>query len=198
MKIPHLLHSELNEWIAHMLRWFPGGSGHNLRYYYYKSRLARCGRNVSFSVGCYLREYNNINLGNNVGLGIYSQIYASGTGNESIVIRDNVYLNSNVMINADFEGNIEIGNNCIIGPNVVFRTSDHKFANTKIPMREQGHKSGMIIVKNDVWIGANASIIGSVRIGEGAIVGAGAVVTDDVDEFSIVAGVPAKQIGSRG
>jgi len=109
-----------------------------------------------------------------------------------------VYLNSNVMINADFEGHIEIGCNCIIGPNVVFRTSDHKFTGREIPMREQGHKPGTIMMQDNVWIGANVSIIGSVRIGEGAIVGAGAVVTDNVDDFAIVADVPAKQIGSRG
>jgi galactoside O-acetyltransferase len=198
MRLLDTVRSELDEWIAHMVRWFPGRCGYRLRYYYYRGRLAGCGRTVDFSVGSYIRECKNITIGNNVGLGIYSQIYAAGTANESIVIKDNVYLNSNVMINADFEGHIEIGNNCIIGPNVVFRTSDHKFASREIPMRKQGHKPGTIIVQDNVWIGANVSIIGTVWIGEGAIVGAGAVVTDNVDDFAIVAGVPAKQIGSRG
>ena len=189
--------SEIDEWIAHMIRWFPGACGSRLRHYYYKSRLAGCGRNVSFSLGIHIRDCKNIRLGNNVGIGMYCQIYASGAGNEGIIIRDCVYLNSNVMINADFDGHIEIGNNCIIGPNAVFRTSNHRFSGREIPTRKQGHQPGTIILSDDVWLGSNVSIIGNVRIGTGAIVGAGAVVTGNVADFSIMGGVPAKQIGIR-
>ncbi len=132
-----------------------------------------------------------------MGFGLYTQIYAAGKGNESIIIGDNVYFNSNVMINADQEGHIEIGDNCIIGPNVVFRTSDHVFLSKEIPIIKQGHKPGTIIVKDNVWIGANVILIGSVTIGRGAIIGAGSVVTEDVDDFAVVVGVPAKKIRTR-
>jgi galactoside O-acetyltransferase len=197
MRIFHLLYSELNEWIVHILRWLPGHCGVILRYHYYKNLLGGCGRKVVIETGCYIRECKNIVLGNTIGLGLYSQIYAAGKGKERIIISDNVYLNSNVMINADQGGRIEIGRNCIIGPNVVFRTSDHLFSRKEIPIREQGHNPGTIIVKDDVWIGANVSVLGNVTIGKGAIVAAGAVVTKDIEEFTIVGGVPAKQIGGR-
>jgi acetyltransferase-like isoleucine patch superfamily enzyme len=191
------LYSELNEWTAHILRWFPGNFGVTLRYYYYKNSLAGCGQKVTIQTGCYIRDCKNILFGNDVGLGFYSQIYAAGKGNERVIIGDNVCLNSNVMINADLEGRIEIGPNCIIGPNVVFRTSNHEFSSREIPIREQGHRPGTIVVKDNVWIGANAAIIGNVTIGRGSIIGAGAVVIGDVDDFAIVVGVPAKQIGIR-
>ena len=53
------------------------------------------------------------------------------------------------------------------------------------------------IIGNDVWIGHNAIVIGGVTIGDGAIVGAGAVVTKDVEPYSIVGGVPARHIKYR-
>jgi hypothetical protein len=54
------------------------------------------------------------------------------------------------------------------------------------------------VIGNDVWIGQNAIILASVaQIGDGAVIGAGAVVTKDVPEYAIVAGVPAKIIGYR-
>ncbi len=197
MKMINLIYSELNEWIIHVLRSLPGCLGSRLRYYYYRHRLASCGQNVNIPPACYLRDCRSIVIGSDVGLGIYTQLYAAGSGKEKIRIGDHVYLNSNVMINADIDGQIFIGNHCIIGPNVVFRTSNHEYSSREFPVRDQGHRPGTIIVKDDVWIGANVSIIGNLVIGKGAIVGAGSVVLKDVDDYAIVAGVPAKQIGTR-
>ena len=196
MRILYLLSFEFNAWITHILRWFPGTCGVKLRYYY-KNLLVGYGQRVNISTGCYIRDCKNIILGNGIGLGLYSKNYAAGKGSERIIIGDNVYTNSNVMINADQGGRVEIGHNCIIGPNVVFRTSNHIFSSREIPIREQGNRPGTIITKNDVWIGANVSIIWNVTVGRGAIIGAGAVGVGDVDDFAIVAGVPAKQIGVR-
>ena len=64
----------------------------------------------------------------------------------------------------------------------------------KYPKGENGYQ---VVVGNDVWIGCNCTILGGVRIGDGAIVGAGSVVTKDVPPYSIVAGVPAKVIKYR-
>ena len=101
------------------------------------------------------------------------------------------------MLNADHGGSITIGNDCMIGPNVVFRTSDHDFSRRDIPIRDQGHIAGMITVKNNVWIGANVSVIGTVTIGEGAVIGAGSVVNRDIEDYAVAAGVPARKISDR-
>lgn len=60
-----------------------------------------------------------------------------------------------------------------------------------------GEMDYQVVIGNDVWIGCNCIILGGVKIGDGAIIGAGAVVTKDVAPFSIVAGVPAKEIKYR-
>jgi len=57
-----------------------------------------------------------------------------------------------------------------------------------------GDKEGKIIIQDDAWIGAGAIILPNVTIGKGAVVGAGAVVTKDVPPYTVVAGVPAKEI----
>lgn len=189
--------SELTQWFTHLIRWVPGKCGFVVRYCFYKHYLASCGYHVNISVGCHMRDRRNIAVGNNTNLGIFTQLYASGKGNESILIGDNVTLNYNVMVNADSGGSITIGNHCIIGPNVVLRTSNHEYSNRHIPIREQGHRPGTIVLKDDVWIGANVSVIGNVVIGRGAIVGAGSVVNKDVGDFTIVAGVPARKIRDR-
>lgn len=189
---------ECKEYLEFLLRWIPGGTGNVLRRLYYKPRFRHMGRNVSIPPGCIIRGEKNIILGNNVGIGLYAQLYAGieeGTG--FIEIGENTALNSYVMLNADIEGEIRIGKNVLIGPNVVFRASNHAFKRRDTIIRQQGHKPGRIMVGDDVWIGANAVILSNVNVGTGAVIGAGSVVNKDVASYTIVGGVPAKQIGKR-
>ena len=65
-------------------------------------------------------------------------------------------------------------------------------------MRDQGHVAGVITIESDVWIGANTTIVGGVRVGQGSVVAAGAVVVRDVEPYTIVGGVPARFIKKRG
>lgn len=101
------------------------------------------------------------------------------------------------MINADCGGRICIGSNILIGPNVVLRASNHIYKNRDVLIRHQGHESGIIEISDDVWIGANVTVLPNVRIHKGAVVAAGAVVTKDVEEYTIVGGIPAKEISKR-
>ncbi len=197
MKIVQNIVSEISAWIEGAIRWLPGKVGVKIRYFYYRCVLASCGRDVHIAEGGHLRECRHIYLGSNINLGILTQMYASGTGKESIVIKNNVSMNSNVMINADQGGYIEIGNNCIIGPNVVMRTSNHEFSNKNELIRCQGHNAGSIIIRDNTWIGANCVIIGSVNIGTGSVIGAGSVVNKDIGDFVIAAGIPACIIRKR-
>ena len=99
-----------------------------------------------------------------------------------------------------------IGNYCSIGPYVQFILSaDHETQHVSTyPFKVkycgeemEGISKGNIVVKDDVWIGANAIILSGVTIGQGAIIAAGAVVNKDVPPYSIVGGVPGKVIKYR-
>lgn len=94
-------------------------------------------------------------------------------------------------------GGVTIGSMVRIGPRVNIMTNNHVFEDLSLPIMEQGDVSGEIIIENNVWIGASVTILPRVKIGTGAVIGAGAVVTKDVVPYSIVAGVPAKVIGTR-
>ena len=75
---------------------------------------------------------------------------------------------------------------------------NHAFDRCDVPMREQGYgPEKTIIIGDDVWIGGHVIILPGVNIGNGAIVGAGAVVTRDVPEYAVVGGNPAKVIRFR-
>ena len=112
-----------------------------------------------------------------------------------IHIGDDVTLNEWVYLSGF--GGLRIGNHVRIGHRVSIITSDHRYGDMNIPIYQQGLIFGEVIIEDDVWIGCNATILKNVRIGRGAIIAAGAVVTRDVPENTIFGGVPAKQIGVR-
>ena len=106
----------------------------------------------------------------------------------------NIHLAENVFINSGCrfqdQGGIWIGAGSLIGHNVVLATLDHELS----VARRGRLVPGPIRIGRRVWIGANVTVLAGVRIGDGAVVAAGAVVTRDVPEFTIVGGVPAKVI----
>ncbi|MDD3944784.1 MAG: acyltransferase [Bacteroidales bacterium] len=113
----------------------------------------------------------------------------------NIVISDNVDLAWGVIITTG--GGVEIGERTLVGYRTQILSSNHVIPPNKGRIFEAGHSHSKIIIENDVWIGANCIITAGVRIGEGAVVAAGSVVTKDVPSFTIVGGVPAKIIKVR-
>jgi acetyltransferase-like isoleucine patch superfamily enzyme len=127
------------------------------------------------------------------GVTFYPGVSIRGCGR--LTIGDHCSINSGVIFGLTCD--LTIGNHVLVGDNVSFRTADHEFADLAIPIVDQGERRGSIVVEDDVWLGANVTVLRGVRIGRGAIVGANAVVTRDVAAFAIVGGVPARLIGSR-
>ena len=112
-------------------------------------------------------------------------------------IGNQVSFNNNCHINGG-GASLSIGNDCLFGPNVVIRASGHNYNLSGTRIRHQGHHRAGVVIEDDVWVGANAVVLPGVRLHQGAVVGAGAVVTHDVPEYTVVAGVPAVRIAKRG
>ena len=102
---------------------------------------------------------------------------------ENIAIADNVHIGNNAYI--DGRGGIEIGTNTHISRNFVVHSSSHNYRGKRIPYDETYDLKAVKIERN-VWIGTNVIVIPGVNIGEGSIVGAGTVVTQDIPPKAIV------------
>lgn len=101
---------------------------------------------------------------------------------------------------------VQIGNYCSIGPECVFMTGgEHRYDGlstypfrAKLGSREnESVTRGPIVLEDDVWLGFRCTILSGVRIGKGAVIAAGAVVTKDIPPYAIAGGVPAKVIKYR-
>lgn len=97
----------------------------------------------------------------------------------------------------DYSGGIIIRNNVWISERVIINTHKHNIIKPVIK-KDQEINFSELKIEDDSWIGAGSIILSSVkRIGKGAVIGAGSVVREDVNDFEIVMGNPAKQVGKR-
>ncbi|HEX3426910.1 MAG TPA: acyltransferase [Acidimicrobiales bacterium] len=92
----------------------------------------------------------------------------------------------------DGRGGLSIGKNVVIGARCLLITADHDLQDPGFRGR-----TAPIVIEDRVWIGSHATILKGVTLGEGCVVAAGAIVTKSVDPWTVVAGVPARPIGSR-
>lgn len=105
---------------------------------------------------------------------------------------------SGIGINCELNGTVVIGNNVNMGPECIFYTTNHRHDRTDIVMQKQGFtQEKPIYVGNDVWFCRRAMVMPGVCIGDGSIIAAGAVVTKNVPEYTIVAGNPAVVVRNR-
>ena len=109
----------------------------------------------------------------------------------NILIGNNSVVNYNCLLDGRVS-TIKIGNNVDIAPFVKIWTLQHDYNDSNYNL-----KSNPVVVKDYAWISSDVIILPGVTIGEGAVVAAGSVVTKDVSDYSINAGVPAKKIGER-
>jgi acetyltransferase-like isoleucine patch superfamily enzyme len=193
-----------------------GAAGLALRKALYPALLGGCGRGVVFGQNVVLRHPHKIRIGSNVVIDDNCLLDAKGLSNRGISIGDGVFVGRNTILSCK-DGDIELaqganlGFNCevfsasrvAIGRNVLMAAysyvigGDHDFSDPSTPVLAQGRRSAGVTIGDGVWIGAGAKILDGVVIGSGAVVGAGAVVRDAVETLTIVAGVPARVVGTR-
>jgi maltose O-acetyltransferase len=135
---------------------------------FWARKMIRCGNAVNIEKNAYFTP--GLSLGDNSGIGIDCEVY----------------------------GPVTIGKNVMMGPEVVIYTSGHKFDRTDIPMIEQGSTDAEpVTIGDDVWIGRRVMIMPGVTIGNGCVIGAGAVATKDIPTYSVAGGVPARVLKTR-
>ncbi|MDQ5968938.1 MAG: hypothetical protein QG579_95 [Patescibacteria group bacterium] len=126
----------------------------------------------------YVRSFTKIygpdklEIGNNSGFGARSHIFCS-------------------------DGGVVLGNDVLMGPEVIIFSSDHNYIDRNIIIKKQGSTNKKVVIGNDVYIGARVIILPGVTIGDGAVIGAGAIVTKDIPPYAVAVGVPAKIIRYR-
>ena len=156
------------DWYRALLAAVPGELGCNIRNGLYGYH-AQPGCRVLRGVVIYFPE--KLTLGRNVGISSYSQLNAAG--------------------------GIEIGDDTLIGPGCTIWSVNHRFQDVDVPIRLQGYDARQITIGADCWIAAHAIILPGVRIGAGSVVAAGAVVNRSCEPGSVLAGVPATNVGTR-
>ena len=139
-----------------------------IRYFLAKRFVDSIGENVNIEKGATFS--NSVKVGNNSGLGVRCEIY----------------------------GEVEIGDNVMIGPDVIIYTQNHAFKCKDVLIIDQNYSSPQkVTIGNDVWIGRRVIILPGVHIGNGAVIGAGAVVAKDIPEYAIAVGNPVVIKGYR-
>ena len=133
--------------------------------------------------------------GSNIGIGDGSHIAAHAFLHGPIQIGRHVSINQHACLDGGIAG-IEIGDHTRIAAHCTLKAFNHGMAADAL-VRNQPVSSKGIIIGQDVWIGANVGIVDGVTIGSGAVIGMGAVVTRPVAPNTIVAGNPARVIGTR-
>lgn len=154
-------------------------------------RGARIGAKSSIGARLVARNATAITLGARVE--IEHDVFLKMTGG-TLTIGDYTFIGRGCEI--DVAQSVTIGAHTLLAPNVFITDHTHNHARGQ-RLDEQGNRVAAVTIGSDAWIGAHAVVLAGVTIGDGAIVGAGAVVTRDVAPYSIVAGVPARVIGSR-
>ena len=163
----------------------------------FRARCERVGRNLRMEKLPYIAGHGKIIVGDNVYLSGKSGFFVGGKNysQPELIIGNNTFIGHNCSIHVTQK--VTIGNNCLLANGVmVFDNDGHPVDYQKrrdnLPVDKKDIEP--VIVEDDVWIGTKSIILKGVRIGARSIIGAGAVVVQDVPPGSVAAGNPAKVI----
>ncbi len=142
-----------------------------------------------------LKGSERISLGQNVTL--YGGVYLDASGEKGrIDIGSRTHIDRNSILYG--QGGISVGPRCAIAAGVIIYSQSNQFkASSTAPVIDQPLRYAPVAIGEDVWIGAGAIVLPGVTIADHSVIGAGAVVNRDVDEWAIVGGVPARVLGTR-
>jgi acetyltransferase-like isoleucine patch superfamily enzyme len=196
----------------------PGAAGYALRGLLWPRLLAEAGRGVVFGRNVTIRHPHKIRIGAGTIVDENCVLDAKGEANHGISIGAGVILARNTVLSCK-DGDISIGDtsnlsmNCLIhsersvvlGSGVLIAAycylvggGSHDFERADVPViQQESLPSRGIVLENGVWLAARVTVLDGVRIGRGAIVGAGAVVRDDVPAGAVAVGTPARVVRMR-
>jgi len=208
------------EW-CQLLAPIPGALGMVLRKIFWPKMFASCGKGCLFASGVTVRQPGHIHLGHSVVISegcvldgrhtekkqvivlgdnvMLSNAVMLSCKNGTIAIGDNTGINAFSIIQSTSDCPVHIGKDCILGQRVlVIGGGSYNMDRLDIPLRRQGIKNdGGIHIEDNVWLGANVSVLGGVTMGSGSVAATGAVVTRSVEENSVNMGIPARTVRSR-
>jgi acetyltransferase-like isoleucine patch superfamily enzyme len=204
------------ELVVTLTSWVPGALGLLLRRIAYPWILGAVGRNVVFGQGVVVRHPAKVRIGNDVTIDDLVVLDAKGETNQGITIGNGVFVgratilsckNGNIEledeVNIGFHSEIFSGSQVHVGRYGLFAAytylvgGGHEFSRLDQPVIHQPRTSIGITLAENVWLGTGAKVMDGVRIGRDVIVGAGAVVTEDIPARAIAVGVPARVVKHR-
>lgn len=142
---------------------------------------------------------NGIRFGNDVSVARDSILFCTGViaqKGTGISIGDRTGIGARAFIAG--QGGVTIGNDVITGPNIKIFSENHNFDDIQLTIKEQGVTKQPTVIGNNCWLGGGVTILAGAIIGDGCVIAADSVVTRSVPPNSVVAGVPARVIKTRG
>lgn len=165
--------------------------------------MSRAGHSIVLKRGLKINHPERVSIGNNVFIGDYCWIsfltINSEKGGEDVALSPTFAVGDNCYIGrfATFAcmNNIHIGNDVMIADRVFIGDCYHGYARRDLPIKDQYMFSpGPVSIGDGSWLGINVSVMPNVKIGKGCVIGANSVVTRDVPDYHVAAGVPARLI----
>lgn len=151
------------------------------------------GSGVSIRDARYISVGNNVSLDNNAVLQLSEEHLKYGSQKPKVEIEDKVTIGLGTMISAAqhilIKKNVLVSQHCFIGDH------DHQYEDINTPIRSQGLRNVKpVVIDEGAWIGANSTVCSGVTIGKNSVIGANSVVKEDIPDYAIAVGTPAKVI----
>jgi acetyltransferase-like isoleucine patch superfamily enzyme len=174
---------------------YPSRIKSRIRKYFYSLNGMKIGKNTNIPK-IDITWPHQVYIGNNCTLEdlVYFKFDGINKKGPSIKIGNGCFIGRNSEFNISI--GIELGENCLIGSGTKFIDHNHGLEKSSL-IKSQKCKEEVIKIEDDVWIGCNSIVLRGVKIGKGAVIGAGSVITKEIPAYEIWAGLPAKKIGER-